>query len=256
VGLAGARGARARQRGEHRRARPGSLSLGCGRAALRARVARPRHAPAALAPAVRCAALAVGMDHDHNHGAGSEHELAIERQLDSVVVTNLFAEQPPYLNSFFRFQLGSNTFDGSQSPAAPLCPCAPGARPPPRPTRRGAQRGKRERAERAGQPGAPPARTRHAWLAGALCDRAARNRTAQATNLQWRRGSGWRPWGQRPSTRTPVGTAWYRGPGCVAETICAAVAAPRGRASPVQLAPQAIIHILLIVSAYCICICI
>ena len=136
------------------------------------------------------------------------------------------------------------------SPLLPPCVPAPPAasRPPPRPTRRGAQRGKRERAERAGQPGAPPARTRHAWLAGALCDRAARNRTAQATNLQWRRGSGWRPWGQRPSTRTPVGTAWYRGPGCVAETICAAVAAPRGRASPVQLAPQAV--------CVCVCVCV
>jgi len=39
-------------------------------------------------------------------------EMAIERQLNTVVGANLFAEQPPYLNSFFRFQLGSNTFDG------------------------------------------------------------------------------------------------------------------------------------------------
>jgi hypothetical protein len=62
--------------------------------------------------------IALGMDHDHHHHASSESELAIDRQLDSVVVTNLFAEQPPYLNSFFRFQLGSNTFDG-------VCPRAP-----------------------------------------------------------------------------------------------------------------------------------
>ena len=51
------------------------------------------------------------MDHDHHHPS-SESELAIERQLNAVVGTNLFDEQPPYLNSFFRFQLGSNTFDG------------------------------------------------------------------------------------------------------------------------------------------------
>jgi len=54
-------------------------------------------------------------------------EMAIERQLNTVVGANLFAEQPPYLNSFFRFQLGSNTFDGvslplSLSPAR--CTCA------------------------------------------------------------------------------------------------------------------------------------
>ena len=166
MGLAGARGARARQRGEHRRARPGSLSLGCGRAALRARVARPRHAPAALAPAVRCAALAVGMDHDHNHGAGSEHELAIERQLDSVVVTNLFAEQPPYLNSFFRFQLGSNTFDGSQSPAAPLCPCAPGGLPPPPASHPPGRAARETGARRARRPAGRPSCAHAPCLAG------------------------------------------------------------------------------------------
>lgn len=52
------------------------------------------------------------MDHDQHHASTSESELAIERQLNDVVVSNLFDEQPPYLNSFFRFQLGSNTFDG------------------------------------------------------------------------------------------------------------------------------------------------
>ena len=51
------------------------------------------------------------MEQNHHHG-NSESELAIDRQLQTVVVMNLFEEQPPYLNSFFRFQLGSNTFDG------------------------------------------------------------------------------------------------------------------------------------------------
>jgi len=74
----------------------------------------------------------LGMDHDHHHHASSESELAIDRHLDSVVVTNLFAEQPPYLNSFFRFQLGSNTFDGVCPRAPPLlgAPC-PGLPAPP-----------------------------------------------------------------------------------------------------------------------------
>ncbi len=75
------------------------------------------------------------MDHDHHHHASSESELAIDRQLDSVVVTNLFAEQPPYLNSFFRFQLGSNTFDGVCPRAPPLlgapCPGLPASPIPP-----------------------------------------------------------------------------------------------------------------------------
>ena len=51
------------------------------------------------------------MDHDHHHGS-SDSELAIDRQLNAVVVANLFDAQPPCLSSFFRFQLGSNTFDG------------------------------------------------------------------------------------------------------------------------------------------------
>jgi len=66
------------------------------------------------------------MDHDHHHGS-SEMEMAIERQLNTVVGANLFAEQPPYLNSFFRFQLGSNTFDGVSLPLSLLparCTCA------------------------------------------------------------------------------------------------------------------------------------
>jgi hypothetical protein len=46
------------------------------------------------------------------HAVNSPWELAIERQLNMAVGANLFDEQPPYLNSFFRFQLGSNTFDG------------------------------------------------------------------------------------------------------------------------------------------------
>ena len=62
------------------------------------------------------------MDHDH-YQSSSESELAIERQLNAVVGTTLFDEQPPYLNSFFRFQLGSNTFDGMlhrRTPCQPL----------------------------------------------------------------------------------------------------------------------------------------
>lgn len=54
-----------------------------------------------------------------DHHPTSECELAIERQLNAVVGANLFDEQPPYLNSFFRFQLGSNTFDGLAPPARP-----------------------------------------------------------------------------------------------------------------------------------------
>ena len=52
------------------------------------------------------------MEQQNHHHGNSESELAIDRQLQTVVVMNLFEEQPPYLNSFFRFQLGSNTFDG------------------------------------------------------------------------------------------------------------------------------------------------
>jgi len=36
----------------------------------------------------------------------------IDRQLAHTINTNLFDEQAPFLNAFFRFQLGSNTFDG------------------------------------------------------------------------------------------------------------------------------------------------
>mmetsp|Transcript_42358 Transcript_42358/g.100665 ORF Transcript_42358/g.100665 Transcript_42358/m.100665 type:complete len:283 (-) Transcript_42358:68-916(-) len=43
---------------------------------------------------------------------GTDAEDVLERQLSAAVRMNLFDEQPPYLNAFFRFQLGSNTFDG------------------------------------------------------------------------------------------------------------------------------------------------
>ena len=45
-------------------------------------------------------------------GDGTDAEQVLDRQLAAAVRMNLFDEQPPYLNAFFRFQLGSNTFDG------------------------------------------------------------------------------------------------------------------------------------------------
>jgi hypothetical protein len=45
-------------------------------------------------------------------GDGTDAENVLDRQLSATVRMNLFDEQPPFLNAFFRFQLGSNTFDG------------------------------------------------------------------------------------------------------------------------------------------------
>ena len=61
------------------------------------------------------------MEHDHYHGAHSPSEATIENQLSLVVGANLFDEQPLCLNSFFRFQLGSNTFDGESPRACRVC---------------------------------------------------------------------------------------------------------------------------------------
>eukprot|EP00287_Rhodomonas_sp_CCMP768_P001432 CAMPEP_0196751842 /NCGR_PEP_ID=MMETSP1091-20130531/85154_1 /TAXON_ID=302021 /ORGANISM="Rhodomonas sp., Strain CCMP768" /LENGTH=43 /DNA_ID= /DNA_START= /DNA_END= /DNA_ORIENTATION= len=40
---------------------------------------------------------------------GIDTEHIIDQQLSQAVTANLFEEQAPFLNAFFRFQLGSNT---------------------------------------------------------------------------------------------------------------------------------------------------
>jgi hypothetical protein len=45
---------------------------------------------------------------------GEDSDAVLERQLSASVRMTLFDEQPAYLNAFFRFQLGSNTFDGGR----------------------------------------------------------------------------------------------------------------------------------------------
>ena len=47
--------------------------------------------------------------HAHN---GVEAESLIDHEILNVINIGLFHDNPPFLNSFFRFQLGSNTFDG------------------------------------------------------------------------------------------------------------------------------------------------
>eukprot|EP00960_Hanusia_phi_P047192 758284-Hanusia_phi.AAC.2 len=47
--------------------------------------------------------------HAHN---GLEAESLIDHEILNAIHIGLFHDNPPFLNSFFRFQLGSNTFDG------------------------------------------------------------------------------------------------------------------------------------------------
>mmetsp|Transcript_42383 Transcript_42383/g.133528 ORF Transcript_42383/g.133528 Transcript_42383/m.133528 type:complete len:251 (-) Transcript_42383:1054-1806(-) len=50
------------------------------------------------------------MEKHAHHGV--EVESLIDHEILNVINIGLFHDNPPFLNSFFRFQLGSNTFDG------------------------------------------------------------------------------------------------------------------------------------------------